>query len=158
MSPDRLLLCARDKSDLPVPDSVPDTFPLLSVFTWLVPLLIGHLMMKADLWPTHQSQMRSRAQTYPHSSSPAELTAGSLSTRPNNPYNALFRPTLLLNRCFVTRISFFFFLPPSWRERLCIKSLTVVLTMQIPCECWSVSANSWLHTKSETEYDKGAHE
>lgn len=44
MSPDGLPLFTRDKSSLPVPESVSDTFPLLSVFSWLVPLLIAHIV------------------------------------------------------------------------------------------------------------------
>lgn len=156
MSPDRLLLCARDKSDLPVPDSVPDTFPLLSAFTWLVPLLIGHLMMKADLWPTHKWGAGLRL---------THILALLLSSL-QGVYRLVLTILIMLYSdplyFWIGALSltflFSFFLPPSWRERLCIKSLTVVLTMQIPCECWSVSANSWLHTKSETEYDKGAHE
>lgn len=40
------------------------TFPCLSAFTWLVPVLIGHLKIKkADGGMRHQSQMRCRALT-----------------------------------------------------------------------------------------------
>lgn len=51
----------------------------------------------------------------------------------------------------LTHISSFFHLP-SRSEILYIKSLTVVLTMQIPHEKWSVGAST------EAEYTKGAHE
>lgn len=60
---------------------------------------------KAELWPRHWSLMRSRTVTYSYSSSPAAITVGNLSTSPNNPYNAVFRLTLLFNRC-----SYFVFL------------------------------------------------
>lgn len=111
-------LFARDKNDLPVPQSVSDTFP---------PSVCFHLagstfnsshsqVRRADWWSRHWSLMRGRTLTYPCSGSPAGITAGSLSSHPNNPHNAVSRPTLLFKRCFVTCICSFFCFPPAARD------------------------------------------
>lgn len=103
-------------------------FPLLSISTWLPPLLIGHLMIKADGRPRHQSQTRLHGSDLPTS----RLSRCAHGGEPlDNPYKAAFRPTRLSGRRFVAHISSIFS-PPSCSETPRIKSLTVVLTMQIP--------------------------
>lgn len=142
------------KSNLPVLESFADTFPPPPVCFHLAgPTFNSSHTVKWERrtrWPRHWSLMRGRTLDL------SELWH-SCQDHCREPLRPILTILIILYSDPLCIRSFFSLAPPPSRsESLCIKSLTVVLTMRSLREHWSVSSR-W-HRATEAEYSEGPHE